>query len=63
MLSEISQRKTLYDLTYIWNLKHKTNGHIKQNKNKLINIEKRLVVTRRNEVGGGQNGLKDPTVW
>ena len=25
MLSEISQRKTTYDVTYTWNLKSKTN--------------------------------------
>ena len=28
MLSEISQRQILYDVTYMWNLKNNTNGCI-----------------------------------
>ena len=44
MLSEISQKEKdkYYDFTHIWNLKQ-TN---KQNKNKLRDTKKRLVVTR-----------------
>ena len=34
-----------YDFTYMWNLKNKT----KQNKNKLIDTENRLVVARGGE--------------
>ena len=40
MLSEISQRKIPYDLTYMWNLKNKKTK-------KLIQKEIRFVVTKR----------------
>ena len=57
MLSQISQtenREMQYDLTYLWNLKSKTN------KIKLIDTETRLVVTRGEGVGAGWMGS---TVW
>ena len=41
-----------YDFTYMWNLKNKT----KQNKNKLIDTENRLLVTRR-EGGWGEGEM------
>jgi len=50
MLSQISQtenREMQNDLTYLWNLKNKTN------KIKLTDTEKRLVVTRGEGVGDG----------
>ena len=49
MLREINsdrERQTLYDLTYMWNLK----------KPKLIETEKRLVVAIGRGWGDGQNG-------
>ena len=44
MLSEMSEkeRQVPYDFTYMWNLKHKTNEQIKQNRNNLIDTENRL---------------------
>ena len=36
MLSEISQRETLHDFTYMWNLKNKTNEQTQQNRTRLI---------------------------
>ena len=50
MLSQISRRENReiqYDFTYLWNLKNKTN------KTKLIDTEKRSVVTRGEGVGDG----------
>ena len=44
VLSEIRQRKTPYDFTYMWNLKKKQTN--KQVKNKLVDTENRLVVAR-----------------
>ena len=32
MVSEINQRQTLYDITYMWNLKNKTNEQTEQNR-------------------------------
>ena len=40
------ERQTPYDTTYMWNLKHDTNEHIYNNRNKLIDIENRLVVAK-----------------
>ena len=40
------ERQTPYDTTYMWNLKHDTNKHIYNNRNKLIDIENRLVVAK-----------------
>ena len=57
MLSQISQtenREMQNGLTYLWNLKNKTN------KIKLIDTEKWLVVTRGEGVGDGWMGS---TVW
>ena len=45
MLSEISQRQILYDITYMWNVKNNTNGFMckteveLQTKNKLMVTE------------------------
>ena len=40
------ERQIPYDFTYMWNLKHKTNEHTKQNWNRLIDTENKLVITR-----------------
>ena len=48
MLSEISQRQILYDITYMWNLKKKSklvNITIKKKRYRLTDIENKLVVT------------------
>ena len=51
MLSEMSdrERQILYIITYMWNLKNKTNKYIKQNINRLPGIENKLVVTAGRE--------------
>ena len=65
MLSEISQiekEKILDDFTHIWNIKNKQkikiNEETKLNKNKHVDIENRVEVTRREGIvgKGGQNG-------
>ena len=65
MLSEISQiekEKILDDFTHIWNIKNKQkikiNEETKLNKNKHVDTENRVVVTRREgiEGKGRQNG-------
>ena len=43
MLSEISQRQTPYDFTYMWSLKNKING---QSRNKLIDTENKSMAAR-----------------
>ena len=47
MPSEISQteRQILYDITYTWNLKNKTNCRIYQKRNRLTDMENELLVT------------------
>ena len=47
MLSEISHtEKVKYSvITYMWNLKNNTNEHILQIRNRLTDIENKLVVT------------------
>lgn len=44
MLSEIRERQILYDFTYRWNLKNKTNEQQSGN---------RLIDTENKQVGGG----------
>ena len=57
MLSEISQteKKTPHDFTYMWNLENKTNEHTKQNRNRLIDTENKLVVARGDGGWWGMN--------
>ena len=46
----------------MWNLKNKTNKGIKQNRNRLTDIENKLVVTKEEREGEGQDrslGLAD----
>ena len=60
MLSEISQRKILYVITYLWNLKNKRNKQIQQNRNRFMDIDNKLVVTSREREGGrGKIGVGD----
>ena len=39
------EKQTLYDLTYMWSVKYKTNGQTK-NRNRLIDTENKLGVAR-----------------
>ena len=55
LLSEIRERQIPYDLTYMWNLKIKTNKQIKQNRNRAIDIENKLMIAKR----GGEVGWVD----
>ena len=47
VLSKLSDRErpVLSLLTYMYNLKHRTNVHIYQNRNRLTDTENKLVVT------------------
>ena len=46
MLSElVRQRQTLCDVTYVWNLRNNTEECMWQNKNRLTDTDKKLVVT------------------
>ncbi len=40
------ERQILYDFTYMWNLKTKTNEQTKQNRNRLTDIGNKLMITR-----------------
>ena len=50
-LSEISQRKTSHDITYMWNLKYNTNECIYKTEID-SDIENKLMVTKGDGVGG-----------
>ena len=38
--------QTLYDFTYMWNPKNRTNEYTKQNRNRLIDTENKMVVNK-----------------
>ena len=40
------KRQISYDITYMWNLKYNTNEHIYENRNRLTDMENRLVVAK-----------------
>ena len=46
ILSEVRQRQTLYDSAYMWNLKKMIQISLLRNRNKLIDLENELMVTR-----------------
>ena len=55
-LSEIRSdtgRKILYVITYIWNLKNKTNKCLYRNRNRLTDIEHKFTVTKGERGGEG----------
>ena len=54
ILSEVSQRQILYDITCMWNLKHNTNESIYKTEADSTDIENRLMVAQRGE-GWGVN--------
>ena len=57
MLIEVRQRKINTVITYMWNLKIK---QIKRNKNRLPDIQSKLVVTSgEREAGRGKIGVGD----
>ena len=47
ILSEISQRKISYDIAYLWNLKQMIQMNYIQNRNRPIDIENKLMVTKQ----------------
>ena len=58
MLSEISQRQILYDITYMWNLKNTSSEYNKKG-SRLTDTETKLVVTsgemgRKGNIGVGE---------
>ena len=55
ILSEVSQtEKDKYDITYMWNLKKWYKRTYLQNRNRLTDMENKLMVTK-GESGGGMN--------
>ncbi len=50
LFSETSQKKTIYVITYMWNLKYDTNEHIHKKYNRFTDIENIFVVGKG--VGG-----------
>ena len=48
------ERQISYDITYLWNLKKEYKRTYLQNRNRLIDIENNLMVTK-GEGGGGIN--------
>ena len=46
LLSEVRERKISCDITYKWDLKKKVQMNFLQNRNRLIDIENKLVVTK-----------------
>ena len=48
-----------YDFTCMWNLKIKTNEQTNQHKDRLKDIENKLVVAREEEVGGWAKQTKE----
>ena len=58
IVSEVSQKETTYDIIYMWILKYGTNEPIYlQNRTKLTDMEKRLVVAK-GEWGGSDMDLE-----
>ena len=54
ILSEVSQtEKEKYYITYMWNLKKKYKRTYLQNRNRLTDIENKLMVTKGEKGGGG----------
>ena len=51
ILSEVSQRQISYDITYIWNLKC-CSAYL-QNRNRLADIENKLLLTQVERKHGG----------
>ena len=54
LLSEVRQRQTSYDITYMWNLKKGYERTYLQSRNRLKNFENKLMVTREDGLGKGQ---------
>ena len=53
ILSEISQRQILYDVTYMWNLKNDTKELIdRREADSLTDFKNKFMVTRRERLGG-----------
>ena len=54
ILSKVSQRQTSYETTYMWNLKRWYTWTYLQNRNRVTNVENKLMVTK-GEKGVGIN--------
>ena len=53
-----NRERQIYDITYMWNLKKWDKGTYLQNRNRLRDVENKLMVTER-EDGGISLGLTD----
>ena len=51
ILSEVRKRKIPYDITYMWNPKKIIQINYLQNRNRLTDIENKLMVTKREREG------------
>ena len=62
-LSEVNQkeRQIPQDIIYMWNLKYNTNESIYENKNRIRDVGKRLVVPKRKEESRRQSFYPPPT--
>ena len=54
------ERQISYDIAYMWNLKYDTNELYLQNRNRLTDIENRLVVAKGEGVGEGRTERLGP---
>ena len=52
ILSEVNQRQISYDTTYMWDLKKWYKWTYSQNRNRLTDIENKLMVTKGERRGG-----------
>ena len=54
ILSEVSQTKTSYDITYMWNIKKWYKWIYLQNRNRFMDTENKLMVTKGDSWGRGR---------
>ena len=60
ILSEDRERQISYDITYMWNLKKWYKRTYLQNRNRLTDIEKKLLITKGDSrMGGDKLGVWD----
>ena len=52
IVSEVSQRKISYNITYMWNLKKWDKWNYLQNRNRLSDFENKLWLSKGKAVGG-----------
>ena len=53
------ERHISYDITYMWNVKKRYKWTYLQNRNRLIDIENKLMVTKGESWGGGEGKIRN----